>query len=251
MCVHINNVCTANLTWVSNIEKHKGKAHGSFAYDFSKKGVLFAYNLIERTSVSFSFLLYWVATIRRLPKLSGLFLCQKNPIKIGLFSERAWTIQGTTNVFKYKFLTRNIAPLEQNQRPVYQGSFSKEPYQNRALFRKSLDNSRDYKSLPLLEGHPHKGDTQLPKQSVKKLSPLYLSRSPPVLSLVFSLSLSRNISLFLLLSLSPSLLLSFSPSLDLSFSLYSVQETRNYLNNAPNKPLHDIYEHVFGTHLPL
>jgi len=24
-------------------------------------------------------------------------------------------------------------------------------------------------------------------------------------------------------------------------------ETRNYLNNAPNRPLHDIYEHVFGT----
>ena len=25
------------------------------------------------------------------------------------------------------------------------------------------------------------------------------------------------------------------------------QETRNYLNNAPNKPLHDLYEQIFGT----
>mmetsp|Transcript_37685 Transcript_37685/g.60786 ORF Transcript_37685/g.60786 Transcript_37685/m.60786 type:complete len:397 (-) Transcript_37685:95-1285(-) len=28
-------------------------------------------------------------------------------------------------------------------------------------------------------------------------------------------------------------------------------ETRNYLNNAPNKALHDIYEHVYGTRVPL
>lgn len=28
--------------------------------------------------------------------------------------------------------------------------------------------------------------------------------------------------------------------------VFSALETRNYLNNAPNKPMHDIYEKLFG-----